>query len=92
MDSNINVRSDLEEFKLDIEEYLRDISEYEFGPRTDNLTKEGILVDLHTNLDRINKLLQMDSISGGKRSRRNKRTKKIKKRKRRSFKRIYYKK
>ena len=92
MNSGINVRRDLEEFKLDIEDYLIAIPNYEFGPRTDNLTKEGVLIDLHTNLDRINKLLQMDSIRGGKRSIRNKKTKKRKRTKRRRSKRIYYRK
>lgn len=48
----------LEDYKLDIEEYLRDIEAYNFAPRTDRLTKEGILIDLRTNLQKINELIE----------------------------------
>jgi hypothetical protein len=59
------------EYKADIEEYIRDIGEYNFRmPNEYGLTKEGILIDLNTNLKRIDKLLS--GTHGGKRRRKNK--------------------
>jgi hypothetical protein len=53
-----DVRADLGEFKLDLEEYIADITPYNFTmPRSDNLTKEGILVDLQLNLNEVNNKL-----------------------------------
>lgn len=63
----------LEDYKLDLEEYLNDIPPYNFSPRSDNLTKEGILTDLNENLRRINQLSVTER--GGKRkAKRNKKT------------------
>jgi hypothetical protein len=71
----------LHDLKLDIEEYLRDIEPYDFAPRNDRLTKEGILVDLHINLDRINAFpSEFNSRSGGKRKKRKTTRKKTNKR------------
>lgn len=80
------VRSNLEEFRLDIEDprdgFLPSIENYAFAtPRSDRLTKEGVLVDLHINLDRINDILS--SRSGGKK-RKPKKTRKMRKSKRRT--------
>jgi hypothetical protein len=78
----------LEEFKLDIEEYLRDIPPYNFRPRTDGLTKEGIIGDLEYNLSRINEELSRigrrntggkSSIRKVKKTRKVKRNRKVKK-------------
>ena len=51
------VRYMLVEYLKDIDEYITDISAYEFAPRSDNLTKEGILIDLENTKVRINGLL-----------------------------------
>jgi hypothetical protein len=47
----------LEEFEERIENFLREIPSYNSPPRTDNLTKEGILIDLRGNLPRIAQLI-----------------------------------
>jgi hypothetical protein len=47
----------LQEFDNDIDKYLHDISPYNFAPRTDRLTKEGILVDLRENSQLIAQLI-----------------------------------
>jgi len=47
----------LEEFQERIEKFLREIPSYNSSPRTDNLTKEGILIDLRGNLPRIAQLI-----------------------------------
>jgi vacuolar-type H+-ATPase subunit I/STV1 len=47
----------LQEYILDIDEYIRDITAYNFAPRTDRLTKEGVLVDLSNTKKNINDLL-----------------------------------
>jgi hypothetical protein len=57
------VRYMLVEYLKDIDEYIRDITAYNFAPRTDRLTKEGILIDLENTKTRINGLLS----SGGRR-------------------------
>jgi hypothetical protein len=76
--SDANVREDtlhtLEEYILDIDEYITDISAYEFAPRSDDLTKEGILADLNANLQQINQTISnMQQTAGKKRQRKNKR-------------------
>ena len=43
----------LREYLNDINRYIRDISAYNFAPRSDNLTKEGILIDLENMKVRI---------------------------------------
>ncbi len=58
------VRYNLEQSLKNIDEYIRDISAYDFAPRSDNLTKEGILIDLENMKARINGLL---APSGGRR-------------------------
>lgn len=59
------IKSDLEEFKLDLEEYINDITSYNFVmPRSDSLTKEGILNDLQFNLNEVNNKLA--NIQGGR--------------------------
>jgi len=53
-----DVRADLGEFKLDLEEYIADITAYNFiMPRSDGLTKEGVLNDLRINLNEVNNKL-----------------------------------
>lgn len=76
-----DTEENLHEFKLDIEDYLRDIEPYDFAPRDDRLTKEGILVDLKMNLDRIDAFpSEYINTSGGKRkSRRRKSTRRTNK-------------
>ena len=78
--SNVDrdIRNDLIEFKLDIVDYMPDMERYNFAPRNDRLTKEGVMEDLRINLDRINKILAAvdRNITGGKRkSRKNKKSK-----------------
>lgn len=72
----------LEDYKLDIEEYLRDIEAYNFAPRTDRLTKEGILIDLRTNLQKINELIEEinQRLTSGGRKRKMKSRRRIKRR------------
>ena len=53
----------LRDYLVIIDEYIRDITSYDFAPRTDRLTKEGILIDLENTKTRINGLLS----SGGRR-------------------------
>ena len=59
----------LDEYILDIEDYIPDIERYNFAPRDDRLTKEGILVDLGINLERVKDFLTRNypPASGGKR-------------------------
>lgn len=78
----------LKEYKLDIEEYLGEMHDYTFAPRDDRLTKEGIIEDLHMNLERIlyNLSIMRGNRHGGKRKTRkgkktNKKDKKAKSRK-----------
>jgi len=53
-----DVRADLGEFKLDLEEYIADITPYNFiMPRSDGLTREGVLNDLRINLNEVNNKL-----------------------------------
>jgi hypothetical protein len=72
----------LEDYKLDLEEYLNDIPPYNFSPRSDNLTKEGILTDLNENLRRINQL-SLTERGGKRKAKRNKKTRSKKMRSRR---------
>jgi hypothetical protein len=72
----------LEEYKLDLEEYIRDIKDYNFAPRTDNLTKEGILIDLNENLKRITEY--MEETFGGRRKRKTRRLRRKKNRRTRN--------
>lgn len=77
----------LEEYREDINEYIVDITSYDFAPRVDGLSKEGILKDLETNVTRINKRLispgrvryvrsrRSNVIASGKRKRRSRRSK-----------------
>ena len=60
-----------------IDEYIIDITAYDFAPRTDRLTKEGILIDLENTKTRINGLLS----SGGRRrkSRKSRKSRKTRK-------------
>ena len=77
----------LKEYREDINEYIADIVSYNFAPRVDGLSKEGILIDLETNLRRINKRLispgrvryvrsrRSNVIASGKRKKRSRRSK-----------------
>jgi hypothetical protein len=75
------VRYMLVEYLKDIDEYITDITAYDFAPRTDNLTKEGILIDLENMKVRINNLLP--TIGGRRRksrkSRKSRKTRKTRK-------------
>ncbi len=88
--SGDNIREDtlhtLEEYILDIDEYIRDITDYDFAPRSDGLTKEGILIDLNENVQQINQTISnMQQTAGKRRQRKNKRkSKKMNSRKSRS--------
>jgi hypothetical protein len=88
--SGANISEDtmniLTEYRMDIEEYIPDITDYEFAPRSDGLTKEGILIDLNENLQQINQTLSnMQQTAGKRRQRKNKRkSRKINSRKSRS--------
>ena len=53
----------LRDYLVIIDEYIRDITGYDFAPRRDRLTKEGILIDLENTKTRINGLLS----TGGRR-------------------------
>lgn len=93
-----DIQDSLTEYLEEINEYLRDISAYDFAPRNDRLTKEGVLADLYTNLDEIKKMLRyiinsidngtliIDDTIGGKRKNKktikNKKSRKTKKSKR----------
>jgi len=77
---NTLYRETLQEYLEMVEDYIRDIEDYDFAPRTDRLTKEGILIDLENTKVRINGLLS----NGGRRrksrkSRKFKRTRKSRK-------------
>jgi len=76
-----DTRKTLIEYKLDIQEYLGEINNYTFAPRTDRLTKEGILEDLRINLKRIETQLSNMPIhrNGGKRKTGKRKTRKGKK-------------
>lgn len=56
-------RGFLQDYLVEVEDYIRDIEAYDFAPRTDRLTKEGILIDLENTKTRINGLLS----NGGRR-------------------------
>lgn len=56
-------RGFLQDYLVEVEDYIRDIKAYDFAPRTDRLTKEGILIDLENTKTRINALLS----NGGRR-------------------------
>jgi hypothetical protein len=61
--NNSLYRETLQEYLEMVEDYIRDIEDYDFAPRTDRLTKEGILIDLENTKVRINGLLS----NGGRR-------------------------
>lgn len=68
--------------KQKVETYIRDITNHDFAPRTDRLTKEGVLTDLNMNLDRINRQMAANvATNGGKRSKSNRKTNRKKSRK-----------
>lgn len=68
----------LERLKQKIETHIANITNYDFAPRTDRLTKEGVLTDLNMNLDRINRQIAANAApnaapNGGKRRKTNRR-------------------